>query len=95
MKSCQSNLTSFLKFADALIRKEKKTIMQQSMKKEKLRKVGLCVITGCFTKFFNMVVNFFCFASSFAAQFLIFDIKMAQKISKGKVRNGKYNAIKF
>ena len=59
MKSCQSNLTSFLKFADTLIRKEKKTIMQQSMKKEKLRKVGLCVITDCFTKFYNMVVNFF------------------------------------
>ena len=47
MKACQWNLINFSKIANALIRKEK-TLMQQSMKKEKLRKVGLCFITGCF-----------------------------------------------
>ena len=53
--------------------------MQQSMRKEKLRKVGLCFITCCF-----------CFASSFAAQFSLFDIRMTQEISKGELGNGKY-----
>ena len=37
-----------------------------------------------------MIINhFFCFASSFAAQFLLFDIRMTQEISKGEVGNGK------
>ena len=29
------------------------------MRKEKLRKVGLCFITGCFIKPFKMIINFF------------------------------------
>ena len=33
--------------------------MQQSMRKEKQRKVGLCFITGCFIKSFNMITNHF------------------------------------
>ena len=56
------------------------------MRKEKLRKVRLCFIAGFFIRMFN---HFFCFASSFAAQFLLFDIKMSQEISKGEVGNGK------
>ena len=32
--------------------------MQQSTRKEKLRKVGLCFITGCFIKVFDMVIIF-------------------------------------
>ena len=60
------------------------------MRKEKLRKVGLCFVTGCFIKFFNMITNqFFCFASLFAAQFLLVDTSMRQEISKGEVGNGK------
>ena len=55
--------------------------MQQSMRKKKLRKVDLCFITGCFIWSFDMVINhFFCFASSFAAQVLLFDISMTQEI---------------
>ena len=46
------------------------------MRKEKLRKVGLCFITGCFMKPFQMIINhFFYFSSSFTAQFLLFDIR--------------------
>ena len=64
--------------------------MQQSMRKEKLRKVRLCFIAGCFRKSFNMIINHcFCFASSFAAQFLLFGIRMMQEISKQEVGNGK------
>ena len=61
------------------------------MKKEKLRKVRLiCFITCCFIKSFNMMINyFFCFTGSFAAQFLFFDIRMAQEISKGEVGSDK------
>ena len=29
------------------------------MRKEKLRKVGLCFITGCVIKAFKMIINFF------------------------------------
>ena len=37
-----------------------------------------------------MIINhFFCFASSFAAQFLLFHIKMTQEISKRELGNGK------
>ena len=47
MKASQSNLINFSKFANALISKEK-TLIQQSMRKENLRRFGLCFITGCF-----------------------------------------------
>ena len=83
-------MINFSKLANAFIRLEKKTLMQQSMRREKLKKVGPCFITGCFIEFFNMIINqFFGFASSFAAQFLLFDIRLTQEISKGKVGNGK------
>ena len=60
------------------------------MRKEKLRKVGLCFIAGCFIKSFNMIINlFFLITSSFAEQSLLFDIRMAQEISKGEVEKGK------
>ena len=36
-----------------MIRKEKKILIQLSMEKEKLRKIGLCFITGCFIKLFK------------------------------------------
>ena len=43
-----------------------------------------------------MIINhFFCFTSSFPAQFLLFDIRMTQEVSKGEsreqqiARNGK------
>ena len=39
-----------------------------------------------------MIINlffFFYFTSLFAAQFLLFDIRMMQEISKGEVGNGK------
>ena len=85
MKSYQ-----IFKISKRFDKEREKTLMQQSMRKEKQRKVGLCFITGCFIKSFNMIINhFFCFASSFAAQFLIFDVRMTQEISKGEVGNDK------
>ena len=59
MKACQWNLIYFSKFANASIRKEKKKLMKQSMRKKKLREVGLCFITGCFIKSFNRMINRF------------------------------------
>ena len=65
-------------------KEREKTLMRQSIRKEKLRKVG------CFLKSFNMIIHhFFSFASPFATQFLLFDIRMTQEISKGKVGNSK------
>ena len=45
------------------------------MRKEKLRKVGIHFITGCFIKPFKKIINLFYFSSSFATQFLLFDIR--------------------
>ena len=58
------------------------------MRKVKLRKIGLCVITGCSIKPFKMIVNHFFyiyFSSTFAAQLWFFNIG----ISKGEIGNGK------
>ena len=81
----------FFKICKRIDKEREKTLMQQSMRKEKLRKVGLCFITGCFIKPFQMIItHFFYFSSSsFAAQFLLFDVRMTQEISKGEVGNGK------
>ena len=66
------------------------------MRKEKLRKAGLYVITGCFIKLYK--IKSFCsqdfyFASSFAVQFFLFDIRMMQEISKEEIENGKWLGI--
>ena len=64
------------------------------MRKEKLRKVGLCFITGCFIKPFKMIINhFFYFSSSFAAQFSLFDIRDIKRRNWERqiARNGKLN----
>ena len=46
------------------------------MRKEKLRKVELCLITGLFTKPFQMIINHpFNFSSSLTVQFLLFDTR--------------------
>ena len=42
MKSYQ-----IFKISKRFDKEREKTLMQQSMRKEKLRKVGLCFITGC------------------------------------------------
>ena len=65
----------------------KKALMQKSMRK-KTEKSLTFFITGCFTKPLNMIINhFFYFASSFTVQFLLFDIRIMQEISKGEVGN--------
>ena len=80
----------FFKICKRFDKEKVKTVMQLSMRKEKLRKDGLCFITGCFIKSFDVIINhFFCFASLFAAQLLLFNIRMMQEISKGERRNSK------
>ena len=54
MKSYQ-----FFKVCKRFDKERETTLMQQSMRKEKLRKVGLCFITGCFRNSFNMIINHF------------------------------------
>ena len=79
MKSYQ-----FFKICKRFDKEREKTLMRKSMRIEELRKVS------CFLKSFNMIIDhLFCFASSFPAQFLLFDIRMTQEISKGKLGNGK------
>ena len=64
---------------------------------KKLKKVGLCFITGYFIKPFKIMLNHFFFnrsfcsldlvyfASSFAVLSLLFDIRMEQELSKGEI----------
>ena len=56
MKSYQ-----FFKIWKCFDKERDKTLMQHSLRKEKLKKVGLCFITGCFIKSFNMIINHFLF----------------------------------
>ena len=85
MKACLWNLINFSKFWNALIRKEKKTLMQQSMGKEKLRKVGLCFITGCFIKLFNMIIIFFILQAHSQSNFSFLISGWCKKYQKGKL----------
>ena len=48
----------FFKHVD---KEREKTRMQWSIRKEKLEKVGLCFITGCFIKPFKIIINHFLF----------------------------------
>ena len=64
------------------------------MRKEKLKKVGLCFTTGCFIKPFKMIINlFFYFSSSFAVQLWLFDIRdiKTRNWERQIARNGKLN----
>ena len=49
----------FLKTCKRFDKEREKTFMQQSIRKEKLRKVGLYFITGCFIKSFKTITNQF------------------------------------
>ena len=92
----------FFKINKRFDKEREKTLIQQSMRKEKLRKYGLCFITGYFIKPFKMTMNHFFFnrsfcsqdfvfyfPSSFAVQFSFFVIRMMPEISKGEIGNGK------
>ena len=64
------------------------------MRKEKLRKVGPCFITGCLIKLFKMITNhFFYFSRSFAAQFSLFDIRVIKRgnLERQIAKDGKLN----
>ena len=51
----------FFKIYERFDKEREKTLMQQLMRKEKLRKAGLCFITGYFIQSFNMIINNFLF----------------------------------
>ena len=82
MKSYQ-----LFRFYQRFYKEREKTLSQQSIRIEKQGKGGLCFITGCFIKPFKMIIIFssiglfvhkifICFASSFTAQFFLFDVRM-------------------
>ena len=68
------------------MRKEKKTLIQQSMKKEKLRKVGLCFITGCFIEPFELIISYFFISQAHSQRNFSF---LISRISKGEIGKGK------
>ena len=60
------------------------------MRKEKLKKVGLCFVTGYFMLSPFESYSFFSISQAhFAVQFPLFAIRMTQKISKGEAGHGK------
>ena len=86
----------FFKIYKRFDKEREKTLMQQSVRKEKLRKVGLCFITGCFIKSFNMIINhFFCFRKLMRSLIFAFGYQDdARNIKRGSreqqiARNGK------
>ena len=99
MEACQRNLISFSKFANAVIRKDKKTFIQHSMRKEKLRKVGVCLITGCYIKSFNMIINHFLFQKLIRSPIFAFSYQDdARNIKRGNrerqiARNSKWQYL--
>ena len=82
-------------------KKREKALIQQSMRKEKLRKFGLYFIKHVILWLWKwqlisfssigLFVHkiFFYFTSSFTTQFMFFDVGMTQEISKGEIRNDK------
>ena len=80
MKSYQ-----FFKICKHFDKEREKTLMQQSMRKEKLRKVGLCFIKGCFIKSFNMIINHFFVSQAHSQPNFCFLISgWRKKYQKGK-----------
>ena len=64
------------------------------MRKEKLKKFGLCFMKDCFMKPFQMVINcFLYFPRSFAAQFSLFYVRDIKKENwqQHVTREGKLN----
>ena len=90
MKSYQ-----FFKIYEGFDKEREKTLMQQLMRKEKLKKVGLCFITCCFIKSFNMIINNFLFRKLIRSPNFTFwyqdDTKNVKRGSRGPqiARNGK------
>ena len=54
----------FFKIYKRFDKEREKLFIQQLMGKEKLKKVGLCFITGRFIKLFKMIINVFFFIIS-------------------------------
>ena len=59
--------------------------MQQSMRKEKLKKVELCFVTGCFIKPFKIIINHFFFFFIFQADLQRNFHFLVSGISKGEL----------
>ena len=76
----------FFKIYKRFNSKREKALIQQSMKKKKLRKVVVFPIRNCFTKPFKRIINqFFYFPCLFVL--LLFKIRMVQEISKAEMTN--------
>ena len=60
-------------------KKEKKPLIQQSTRKEKLRNVGLSFITGYFIKPFKMTTIIFCSIGLFVHKFFFISQARSQR----------------
>ena len=85
----------------SFIRKEKNSHTTVNEKRKTKKSFNLFYLKGYFLKPLKMAINhilfdrsfcsqdFFYFASSFTTQFLFFDVRMTQEISKGEIGNDK------
>ena len=85
MKACQRNLINFSRSANVFIRKEKKHLCSSQWEKKNCRKVGICCITGCFIKSFNLIINHFFVSQAYSQPNFYFLISgWRKKYQKGK-----------
>ena len=81
MKSFQ-----FFKICKRFDKKREKTLIQQSMRKEKLRKAVLCSVTDYFTKPFKRIINhFFILNTHLQCNFCFLKSGWRKKYQKGKL----------
>ena len=56
MKALPMKSYQFFKISKPFDKEREKTLMRQSVRKERLRKVGLCFKTDCFIKTFSLII---------------------------------------
>ena len=99
-KSLMMKSYQLFKFYERFYEERERTLIQQSMRIKKLRKVRFCVITSCFIKPFKLIIIFssidllltkYLFVSQARSQRNFCSlIRMTQETPKREIGNGKF-----
>ena len=90
LNACRQNLFSIFQIYERFAKEREKRFIQQSMRKQKLRKVGRCFVTGYFILSpFDNYSLFLLGKLISQCNFRFFLLGWRKKLSKGKARDGK------